>query len=80
MSGPRRAVMWTTLLVASVLLAFDQGVAYADRTRCTPGATDCDLGPLWGLVWAGATILVWAVLVTGVEVALQRRQAPRSAA
>ena len=73
MSGLRRAVLWVTLLLASVLLAFDQGLAYADRTYCTEAATDCDLGVLWGAWYAGVTIVVWAVLVGAVEVWLRHR-------
>jgi hypothetical protein len=79
-SGLRRAVMWTTLLAASVLLAFDQGVAYADRTYCTSAAADCDLGLLWGAWYAGVTIGVWALVVVGVEIWLRHRKPRRGAA
>ena len=80
MSGLRRAVMWVTLLLASVLLAFDQGVAYADRTYCTASASDCDLGLLWGAWYAGVTIVVWGLLVAGVEIWLRHRDQRRTAA
>lgn len=80
MSGLRRAVMWVTLLLASVLLAFDQGVAYADRTYCTAAASDCDLGVLWGAWYAGVTIVVWGLLVAGVEIWLRHRDQRRTAA
>jgi hypothetical protein len=79
-SGLRRAVMWTTLLLASVLLAFDQGVAYADRTYCTAAASDCDLGLLWGAWYAGVTIVVWGLLVAGVEIWLRHREQRPTAA
>ncbi len=80
MSGLRRAVMWVTLLLASVLLAFDQGVAYADRTYCTAAASDCGLGLLWGAWYAGVTIVVWGLLVVGVEIWLRHRDQRRTAA
>ena len=73
MSGLRRAAMWVTLLLASVLLAFDQGVAYAERTYCTAAASDCELGVLWGAWYAGVTIVVWGLLVAGVEIWLRHR-------
>ncbi len=55
-----------------ILVAFGLGAAHADAP-CTPQSVDCDLGPLFGLIWALIALVAWIGVVVAAELLLRAR-------
>ncbi|MGY2703337.1 hypothetical protein ACVW2K_002921 [Nocardioides sp. HB32] len=55
-----------------IFVAFGLGSAHADA-RCTPESADCDLGPLFGVVWTLVALAVWVGVIVVVELLLRTK-------
>ena len=56
-----------------IFIAFGLGAARADA-QCTPQSVDCDLGPLFGFIWALIGLMAWIGAVVAAELLLRARR------